>query len=48
MNRMLDGVCPFIPSEDLWDGVWDITSDKSLDNWMEGTLYEVFYDVRSP
>ena len=39
---ILDGACPFIPSESLWNGVWDNTSDKSLDSWMEGTLTEVF------
>ena len=37
----LNGVCPLIPSETLWDGVWQNTTDKELQKWLVGTVREV-------
>ena len=39
---VLKEVCPFIPNDMLWDGVWQNTSDKMLSDWMEWTLFSVY------
>ena len=36
----LNGVCPLIPSESLWDSVWRNTSDALLLKWVMGTYRE--------
>ena len=38
----LGGVCPFIPIESMWDGVWQNTNDKMLGDWMKDTLHRVY------
>ena len=37
----LNGLCPLIPSETLWDEVWQNTTDKELQKRLVGTVRKV-------
>ena len=39
----LDKVCPWVPIESLWDEIWQSTSDKGIQDWLEGTERKVCY-----
>ena len=41
-GSVLKAVCPIIPNDSLWDGVWKHTNDKMLGDWMKDTLVEVY------